>query len=265
MRRTWLLAACGLWLVLCQSVLADGVGSQVPRPLEMADVWPAHVEAQDSCLLTNGQPPPETGSSQTQVGPHGPYQRIPKGQLELAVDTRSRRLTVLVDGYQVRSYPVAVGSASSPSPVGEWHIVEKSRDWGGGFGTRWLGLDVPWGIYGIHGTNKNVSIGRRVSAGCIRMRNADVEELFELVPVGTRVTIFGDVALSRRTLVQGHRGADVREVQTALAKHGFSPGPLDGIFGPIMVKAVTRFQAARGLRVTGIVRFDTYRALGLGP
>ena len=47
-------------------------------------------------------------------------------------------------------------------------------NWGGGFGTRWLGLNVPWGIYGIHGTNQPWSIGTQASAGCIRMFNRHV-------------------------------------------------------------------------------------------
>jgi len=54
-----------------------------------------------------------------------------------------------------------------------------------------MGLNVPWGIYGIHGTNKPWTIGQFASHGCIRMRNKDVEELFEWIPVGTNVLIEG--------------------------------------------------------------------------
>jgi len=43
--------------------------------------------------------------------------------------------------------------------------------------------------YGIHGTWDDSSIGKAESAGCIRMRNQDVEQLFVLVPMGTVVTI----------------------------------------------------------------------------
>ncbi len=42
----------------------------------------------------------------------------------------------------------------------------------------------------IHGTNAPQTIGTRVSAGCVRMVNAHVEELYEIVPMGTRVTLF---------------------------------------------------------------------------
>ena len=54
-------------------------------------------------------------------------------------------------------------------------------------GTHWLALDVPG--YGIHGTWQPETIGKQASAGCIRLVNAEIEELFTLVPVGTPVTI----------------------------------------------------------------------------
>jgi len=54
-------------------------------------------------------------------------------------------------------------------------------------GTRWLGIDAQ--SYGIHGTWEPETIGGATSAGCIRMHNADVEELYDLVRVGTPVII----------------------------------------------------------------------------
>lgn len=45
------------------------------------------------------------------------------------------------------------------------------------------------GNYGIHGTNKDLSIGKSVSYGCIRMHNQDILTLFEEVEVGTPVTV----------------------------------------------------------------------------
>jgi lipoprotein-anchoring transpeptidase ErfK/SrfK len=54
-------------------------------------------------------------------------------------------------------------------------------------GTRWMGLSAAG--YGIHGTNAPGSIGKAASHGCIRMRNRDVEELFELVGVGVTVEL----------------------------------------------------------------------------
>jgi lipoprotein-anchoring transpeptidase ErfK/SrfK len=54
-------------------------------------------------------------------------------------------------------------------------------------GTRWLGFDKPG--YGIHGTVDAAPIAKQQSAGCVRMVNSDVEELFTVVPIGTEVTI----------------------------------------------------------------------------
>ena len=42
-------------------------------------------------------------------------------------------------------------------------------------------------LYAIHGTNASFGIGLRVSHGCVRLRNEDIEYLFNQVPVGTRV------------------------------------------------------------------------------
>ena len=48
--------------------------------------------------------------------------------------------------------------------------------------------------YGIHGTNRPTSIGKAASHGCIRMRNQDVEELFDLVQVGDEVELATEVS-----------------------------------------------------------------------
>ena len=54
-------------------------------------------------------------------------------------------------------------------------------------GSRWLGISKE--RYGIHGTTEPESIGKQVTAGCIRMLNNEVEELYVIVPSGTKVTI----------------------------------------------------------------------------
>jgi lipoprotein-anchoring transpeptidase ErfK/SrfK len=126
----------------------------------------------------------------------------------LFVKLGSRRLT-LYEGTQVaKEYDIAIGTSSFPTPRGVFTIVNKRRnptwsnpgsDWaksmparigpgpGNPLGTRALDLDAS-GIR-IHGTSKDYSIGTAASHGCMRMHRRDVEELFELVPVGTRVII----------------------------------------------------------------------------
>jgi len=191
----------------------------------------------------------------------------PQGEIVIHVDTERLTLTVYADGKPYKTYPVAVGrpKASTLTPVGEWRIIHKGVNWGGGFGTRWLGLNVPWGIYGIHGTNNPASIGTRASAGCIRMFNHDVEELYEWVPIGTRVIITGvkPPISFERTLAPGAVGPDVVEVQLRLAQLGFDPGDADGRFGPRTEAAVRRLQEMFGLPVDGRVWADVYYILGL--
>lgn len=101
---------------------------------------------------------------------------------------RSSRLLTLYNGNAlVRQFPVALGKAATPTPLGNFSIASKIVNPGGVLGTRWMGLNFD--AYGIHGTNKPALIGSYVSNGCIRMHNSHVEELFFLVGVGTPVWI----------------------------------------------------------------------------
>jgi peptidoglycan hydrolase-like protein with peptidoglycan-binding domain len=59
----------------------------------------------------------------------------------------------------------------------------------------------------------------------------------------------------------GSTGPDVIQVQTLLTQRGYSPGPLDGVFGPDTKTAVSRFQSDRGLTIDGIVGPNTWAAL----
>lgn len=184
----------------------------------------------------------------------------------IVIDVEARTL-ILYDGMKVLlEVPCAVGKPVTPTPAGDWRIVSK-KSWGGGFGTRWMGLSVPWGQYGIHGTNKPWSIGQAASGGCIRLHNSDVERLFDMVDVGTRVKILGGphgiIRSPRRFLGLGERGADVLEVQRRLVELGVAKLSPDGVYREATVEAVKRFQKLRGIRITGEVDDATYDALGL--
>jgi len=114
------------------------------------------------------------------------------------------RKLVLLDGDRVvKVYDVAVGKASTPTPQGDFRIIHRVQNptWYGPtavvppgkdnpLGTRWMGLSFKG--YGIHGTNAPSSIGKAASHGCIRMRQADLEELFGLVEVGMPVELRGE-------------------------------------------------------------------------
>ncbi len=190
----------------------------------------------------------------------------PQGRVDIVIDTVDRTLTVFANAKPYREFPVAVGKPSTPTPEGQWRVASKGA-WSGGFGTRWIGLDAPWGKYGIHGTNKPWYIGDAVSGGCVRMFNHDVETVFEWVAIGTQVVIighpFGPLRNPRRELGMGERGPDVLAVQRRLAMLGFYAGEQDGMYERSTADAVREFQRSRGLRSTGVVTPDTYDALGL--
>ncbi|MGC7845855.1 L,D-transpeptidase family protein [Desulforudis sp. 1088] len=189
----------------------------------------------------------------------------PKGEVAIVIDTRTRKLIVMDDGMPHRVFPCAVGKPETPSPVGNWKIKRKAAHWGSGFGSRWMGLSVPWGIYGIHGTNKPGSIGTYASHGCIRMFNSHVEELYRWVKVGTPVYIIGNPLgpYPRPVLVLNSREPAVVEVQRVLAKKGYYNGPVDGIFGSAMLKAVIQFRKDNKLPYDNRVDGKMYELLGL--
>src|SRR4051812_5566899 len=116
-----------------------------------------------------------------------------KDNMYIRINLWKNELIVLKNNKVIKRLSIASGTEESPTPIGIFKVEEKSKSWGGGFGTRWLGLNVPWGQYGIHGTNKPILIGKNVSSGCIRMRNKDVEALYDLIPNGTIVHIDGPV------------------------------------------------------------------------
>ncbi|MTI82106.1 MAG: LysM peptidoglycan-binding domain-containing protein [Firmicutes bacterium] len=107
----------------------------------------------------------------------------------LLINTLVKKLEFYQGSRMANSFPIAVGKAATPTPSGQYKIATKIYNPGSGLGTRWLGLSIPEGHYGIHGTNKPLSIGRAVSNGCIRMHNEDVEKLFSMVTIGTPVVI----------------------------------------------------------------------------
>jgi lipoprotein-anchoring transpeptidase ErfK/SrfK len=127
----------------------------------------------------------------------------------VVVDLSENQL-YLYDGFKVeRQYPVATAAPGYSTPVGSWDVVNKAENpgwynpdpdgWGAGLplyippgpenplGTRAIYLSAP-GIR-IHGTYASSSIGTYASHGCIRMYISDSQELYPLVPVGTKVII----------------------------------------------------------------------------
>jgi len=146
----------------------------------------------------------------------------------IIVSIPARKLALVEEGRIVKVYATAVGAEKSPSPSGTFTITTRIPNptyYRPGevvppgvrnpLGTRWLGLSLKG--FGIHGTNRPRSIGRAASHGCIRLRNADVQELFELVRVGDVVEIHAE------------RNEDLAEIFEAPAE---SPQPRPGA-GPV--------------------------------
>src|SRR5690625_1118181 len=183
------------------------------------------------------------------------------------IDLFKKKLYVIEEKQVLHEYPIAIGTELSPTPVGQFQIIEKSKAWGGGFGSRWLGLDVPWGVYGIHGTNKPYLIGEHVSSGCIRMNNNDVEQLYEMIPIGTKVHIEGVLTGTGEgelaNLAIGSKGNLVLLVQNRLKAMGIYNGNMDGIYDIGTYHAIREFQKSNNLTVNGVVAFREYLLLGL--
>ncbi|HHW60344.1 MAG TPA: L,D-transpeptidase family protein [Syntrophomonadaceae bacterium] len=187
-------------------------------------------------------------------------------RMMIEIDLAKRQLTLYENKQVLKKYPVGIGKSKTPSPLGEWKVVNKGVGWGGGFGTRWMGLNVPWGIYGIHGTDKPYSVGSSESHGCIRMLNKHIEELYPLVPVGTMVRIVENGQMVPRSfqpriLKLNSSGPQVVYLQSRLKEKGIIFDNADGRFGHMTELALRYYQAWNGLQITGIADEDTYRAL----
>lgn len=184
----------------------------------------------------------------------------------ILVDTSSSVLAVFQNDVLLKTYVVAGGKPSTPSPFGTWKVISKG-EWGGGFGGKWMGFNVPWGKYGIHGTIYPDSIGWNSSHGCVRMRNEDVEELYKIVKVGTKVIIyggtFGNFGDSIRYITSGNIGSDVYEIQKLLKEKGYYNANPDGIYGKYMENCVHKFQKDNNLPISNNLDRPFYNKLGV--
>lgn len=228
-------------------------------------LWAA--AALSACLLTGCaavaqqqglQPAPETLAAQRANVPEG---------LWILVSIHQKSLT-LYEGTQVRKqYVIATGASDTPTPIGTFTVTHRFAGELGGFGTRFLGLNVPWGQFGIHGTNKPGSIGSNASHGCIRMFVRDSEELYGLVPNGTKVVIEGGPygLLDNRlpALAPGARGSHVAALQQRLRAMGWYWGAADGVYGRGTAQAVQLARKALDLPAGDGCDSAFYRALGL--
>ncbi|PZV22956.1 MAG: L,D-transpeptidase [Cyanobium sp.] len=150
-----------------------------------------------------------------------PVALVQRPDRHLVLQRRQRRLLVLEAGELIRTYPVAVGMPGWETPLGRFEVLNMHKNpvWehpakgtriGPGpanpLGSRWIGfqkdcagrrgfsgdqvLDLQGCLMtGFHGTPHRWTVGRAVSHGCVRLHDESVQELFELVEVGTSVTV----------------------------------------------------------------------------
>jgi len=187
-------------------------------------------------LIPATEPSAGTGGDKVEAKSAAPQSQAvaagsePQGR-RIVINIPDRKLALMEGDRVIKIYPVAVGSGVSPSPRGNYTIANRIPQptyYAPGkvilpgpanpLGTRWLGLSLKG--FGIHGTNEPRSIGKRASHGCIRMRNADVEELFELVRAGDSVELHGARTVE---LAQIFRAQDPARPKTQPRQVGATP------------------------------------------
>ena len=210
----------------------------LPLALAAACHGPSPVRAAPTAELLPGRPPaPAAGPLESAAPPNGSANGFARAaavgddgastlgpranRLRLVLDRQARLLSVVENDQERRRFSVAVGMAGWETPVGEFQVLEKTRDpiWehpqsgrlhlagpSNPLGSRWIGffrdcrgrkgwdgeqtLDIKGCVVaGFHGTPHRWTVGRAVSHGCVRLYDEDVRELFELVSIGTPVTV----------------------------------------------------------------------------
>jgi len=126
--------------------------------------------------------------------------KVSRAKYSVVVDKSQNILILKSNDKVLKVYRVSTGKDMS-TPLGSFKVINKLVDptWytAGAIvspdspenilGSRWIGLSVAG--YGIHGTTEPETIGKNITAGCVRMVNEDVAELYSIIPMGTEVTI----------------------------------------------------------------------------
>lgn len=126
-------------------------------------------------------------------------------EIRLVIKLGERRVYVYRGDRIQKSFPIAIGRRGWETPTGNFKVLHMERDpaWehplngqvippgpNNPLGARWIGFWTDGRNYiGFHGTPNEQLVGQAVSHGCIRMRNRDVAALYEMVKVGTPVTV----------------------------------------------------------------------------
>ena len=118
----------------------------------------------------------------------------------LRIERRLHRLSIYLSGKLIEQLAIAVGTAQTPTPLGEYYVFERLSVAiaSGPYGPGALGLSAfspvltGWtrgGPIAIHGTRDPTSIGHDASNGCVRVANRPMKRLLRQIPAGTPVQI----------------------------------------------------------------------------
>ncbi len=184
-----------VWCVSSLLILGWGVKTLAQTTTEMTPIGVPAVE-------------PETP---TQVIPAKPLQipgKPPENKIiatHLVLNLQERKVYAYQHSKALKSFPVAIGKKGWETPKGSFKVIQLVKNpvwqnpWNGKIsppgpnsplGERWIGFWSDGKNYiGFHGTPGEHVIGQAVSHGCVRMRNKDIKELFDLVPMGIPVTV----------------------------------------------------------------------------
>jgi uncharacterized protein YgiM (DUF1202 family) len=190
----------------------------------------------------------------------------PTVHYQIEVDKQTNKLYLYKNRDLYKVYPVATGRTQSLTPEGTFTLVVKivkpgwknipGGDPNNPLGPRWLGISVNGDkgrSYGIHGTNQPQSIGTHASSGCVRMRNEDVIQLYDIVPEGTPVWIHNGQHTGRW---EGDPSYGVQpasgQLKITVDKTNIRTGPSTGAF------VITQLAKDTVIEKTGVVR-DWYR------
>jgi lipoprotein-anchoring transpeptidase ErfK/SrfK len=184
----------GSWPTSPEAMVGDYPNNTMAGWSESMTPWFNELKAvledkKDGKLPQTVQWPENTGPDRGHGTPSGEFSPLTEQPLSIIVDKENHRLAVVSGDVLLRNYKVGLGGDKTPE--GKFVITEKVKDPNGSstgaFGSR--GMTLSDGLYAIHGTDDPSSMGKDESLGCVRMTKEDLEELYDLVPIGTTVEI----------------------------------------------------------------------------
>jgi len=188
----------------------DGGWSSIPVKVESGDslisVRKRAIKEHAELLVCTGEIARANGLRGEMIHP-GRVLKVPLSRANVLVDVDARWALYRLGTEVVAAWEIGVGKPGSETPPGEYVVGEKTREppWfrpghapvpygdpENPLGTRWIAWQRPDGSstgLGFHGTKDPGSIGEDQSQGCVRMRQAAIEELFEILPAGAAITV----------------------------------------------------------------------------